>query len=187
MKILKTNRGKNVYRVEENADGTLRLLSENGKHEIERAGQIIASLGGIDRVKSLCMEYTQEDFDAERRAKYDKTRARVEAWKQLHTDSAEAVEAIDEFKMLSKGLLHPTEDNIRRVLRLLNKVYFCLWPDKPDFGIGYSAVQYEDLDKCQLCTCIKFDNPVLIDGQQVCKVASGSMTIMPNGYLNLRG
>lgn len=185
MKILKTNRGKNVYRVENNADGTLRLLSENGKHEVENAGQIIASLGGIDCVKSLCVEYTQEEFDAGRRAKYDKKRARVEAWKQLHTDSAEAIEAIDELRTLSNGQLEPTEDNIRCVLRLLNKVYFWLWPEKPGFGIGYTAVQYEDLDKEQLCTCIKFDNPVLIYGQQVRKVATGKKSIIPNGYLIL--
>lgn len=185
MKILKTNRGKNVYRVEENADGTLRMLTENDKHEVERAGQIIRSLGGVERVLSLCVEYTQDEFDAERRAKYDKARVRVEEWKRLHTDSTEALEAIDELKVLSKGQLEPTEDNIRRVLHLLNKVYFFRWPEKPDFGISYTAVQYEDSEKCQLCTCVKFDEPVLIDGQQVYKVASGSITIMPNGYLRV--
>lgn len=117
MKILRTNREKNVYRVEENADGTLCLLSENRKHEVENAGQIIASSGGIDRVKSLCVEYTQEELDKERCVKSDG----------------------------------------KRVLHLLNSAYFCFWPDKP----------------------------VLINGQQVHKVATGNKCIIPNYYLYL--
>lgn len=171
---------KAQYFVEQKEDGTL-FITSNGTDSIWNAGQVIASMGGIQAVLDRCTEtITLEEFKARLRAKAESVEAgrKASALAEEQRRRQECTEALMDYDaLIQTGTPIPANiDSIRVILRYLNTQNWGGWK-LPALTIGYACNQY-DCDGKTATTMI-LDEPIMIDGEKVSKLVYGA----PRGHL----
>lgn len=169
MKVLKTN--TNEYFVDVNTDGTLTI--KVGKDPIRNAGAFINNIGGIEAVLAKCVDYTDEEWEAEKQRRREIKKAKAE--KALAEEKEKANEVKTAFNEAFKG--GKGEASIHNIYVLLNYVKHFGELDLPTMPVGYSCNRYDCDGKT--AAAIKLDEPIEYDGEMISQFQVGA----PVGYL----
>lgn len=183
MKTLKTKTA--IYQVVVNEDGKLTLTKEFIRNnrgiwvatkmkDVDNAGLLIMSLGGIDGVLARCKDVDADAYIAELNETQNRQHTAAEQKIMAQTQELEtAYEAT-----FTTGKAEANEQNILTLLKFLNTKNWGSWPTLPAMTIGYSVAQHN----CggHICTAIKLDTPIVVGGEPGTQFVVG---ICPVGYL----
>lgn len=175
---------KRLYLVEDLGGGKL-FVSLDGQTSIPNAGIFIKNLGGVESLKAKCfsdprslIEIRTEILEKQKAAKEAaKNRAKIKA-AEKEKASCERLKALLECS--PNGVLKATEENIRVLARYLSATNYGLW-NLPPMSVGYSANQYENG-----CVTIKFDSPIIFEGQKETRLAFGAKANELKTYTHVR-
>lgn len=179
MKILKTN--TTTYEVRQNEDGTLTILWQ--KRPIQRAGELIRNLGGIDAVLARCQEYTEEEWQSELDSKKAARKAKEEV--QKRREEARHLKCKEDYDAVFGGgdVVEATYENVCILLRYLHGINHGLWRNLPKMTIEYRCGQYD----CDFvtATAINLDKPIDVDGEMISKFCIGGKNGYMSGYTKI--
>lgn len=160
--IFESKTSGRIIKVQKLDNGQL-LLQYPGGAEVENAGSIIVSCGGVDGFLARCREIdgTLDEYMAEREAQKEAAKAAKQARqaaKELEETTA-AKDAYDSLIAQFNGEAIPaTMANIKVIAKYLQTVNWGMWGTLPRLTVGYTANQYN----CdgQKAVTFTFDEPV---------------------------